>query len=85
MSELKQFIVWDDSSLAETYYYCEKRVNGNVTRMTTSFAEATIFRSGQSFWKMAADPKFGSFKVHQAPEKDIFKWQLKNEVPKDRL
>lgn len=82
----KQFIVWDDSALAETYFYCDKKVNGNTTRMTTSFAEAEIFQAGATLHlEWANDPKFGAFKVHQASAKDILKWKLKDKVPSDRL
>ena len=54
--------------------------------MTENFSEATILDPNNNrIWEMAEDSKYGEFKVHQAPEKEIFKWQLKNKVPNERL
>lgn len=88
--ECRKFVVWADPSLSETYFFCEKKGRDTkgksfTTRMTTSFSEATIFPVDFSFWEMANDPKFGRFKVYQAPLKHIIKWRLQNKVPSDRL
>jgi len=77
----KLFIVWTGLKSKATYYYTDK----HVTLMTEDFSKASIFDTEQDFWELASNPKVGRFKVHQAPEKDVFKWQLKNKVPNERL
>lgn len=76
------FIVWKLVRRNKTYFYCEKF----ASLMTENFSEATILDPNNNrIWEMAEDSKYGEFKVHQAPEKEIFKWQLKNKVPNERL
>ncbi len=55
-----------------------------VTKMTTNFSKATILDSHKEIWKLANDTKYGPFKVLQATAKQIFKWQLMNELPSER-
>ena len=52
--------------------------------MTKDFSEAKIFDDLDD-WKLAHDPRIGSFKIHQASAAEIMKWRLQNKVPSDRL
>ena len=52
--------------------------------MTENFSEATILDSHEKIWEMAEDAKYGQFKVWQARGSEIFKWQLMNELPRER-
>ena len=52
---------------------------------TPCFNMAMIFDQSVSIWGIMEEYGLTEAKVCQADEKDIFKWQLKNEVPRDRL
>lgn len=55
-----------------------------VTKMTTNFSKATILDSHKEVRKLAKNKMYGPFKVWQATAKQIFKWQLMNELPSER-
>ncbi len=67
-------------SLKDAQFYCADA----VTKMTKEFSEATIFDSHKEIWKLAENKMYGAFKVWQATAKEIFKWQLMNELPRER-
>ena len=76
---VKFYIVWETES---EYFYTD----AIATLMTQDFTQAKIFDNHEDIWRLREDnPHFGRFKVHQANEKDIFRWKLKNEVPRERL
>ena len=74
------YLVWELAFRNKTYFYCEN--HGSI--MTEKFSEATILDSHEKIWELAENPKVGKFKVWQATGNEIFKWQLKNELPNER-
>ena len=77
----RMYLVWSLVDLPRTtYFYCKD--HGSL--MTEHFSEATILDSHEKIQEMAKDSKYGLFKVHQATGSEIFKWQLKNELPRER-
>lgn len=80
MSVNRMYLVWSLGNARKTYFYTKD----DVTLMTTDFSKATILDSHDKIWEMAEDTKHGAFKVHQAAANEIFKWQLMNELPRER-
>lgn len=77
----RMYLVWSlYDAPRTTYFYCKDI----ATLMTTKFSEATILDSHEKIQEMAKDTRYGPFKVHQATGSEIFKWQLKNELPSER-
>ncbi len=81
----RMYLVWELGNARKTYFYTEN----DVTLMTTDFSEATILEADsmdchKKIWDMANNKKFGRFKVWQAAGNEIFKWQLMNELPRER-